>query len=100
MSDSRSLLRVGIGAYAFSFLLVAISGPQTRGFGCAIMALVAPVIWPPGTAGAEEVFNGQPFGYVALFVSGLVNIVFALALSLKSPRYRRAFASAGSRYSS
>jgi hypothetical protein len=94
MSDSRSLLRVGIGAYAFSFLLVAISGPRTRGYGCAIMALVAPLTWPPGTAGAEEVVGGHPFGYPTLFVSGLVNIVFPLAVFLKFTRYRRAFAAA------
>jgi hypothetical protein len=72
---------------------VAISGPRTRGTWLPILALMAPFTWPPGTAGTEEVFGGNPFGYVALFVSGLVNIVFPSPL-LKFTRYRRAFAAA------
>jgi hypothetical protein len=95
MRDPRSLLRIGIGAYLVSFFLVAIS-PGTRGLGCAILALSGPFIAlnvPSGT-GAAQFFDGNRFGYVALFVSGLVNIAFPLAMFLKFKRYDRSFAAA------
>ena len=95
MSDPRSLLRIGIGAYLVSFLLVAIS-VGTRGHGCAIVALLGPFIAldVPSGAGAVQFFDGNPFGYVALFVSGLVNIAFPLAMFLKFKGYDRSFAAA------
>jgi hypothetical protein len=95
MRDTRSLMRIGIGAYLVSFLLVAIS-TGTRGHRCAIVALLVPFIAldaPSGT-GAAQFFDGNPFGYVATFVSGLVNIAFPLAMFLKFKRYDRSFAAA------
>jgi hypothetical protein len=93
MRDPRSVLRIGIGAYLVSFLLVAIS-TGTRGHGCAIMALLGPFIALDAPSGAAQFFDGNPFGYVAMFVSGLVNIAFPLAMFLKFKRYDRSFAAA------
>jgi hypothetical protein len=93
MRDPRSLLRIGIGAYLVSFLLVAIS-PGTRGLVCAILALLGPFIAPDAPSGAAQFFDGNPFGYVALSVSGFINIAFPLAMFLKFERYDLSFAAA------
>lgn len=95
MNDSRSLLRIGIGAYAVSFFLVAEYAVRRLGIQCAIVALLGPFIALGVPSGAAaEFFDGNPFGYVALFVSGLVNIAFPLAMLLKVRQYPRAFAAA------
>jgi hypothetical protein len=94
MNDSRSLLRVGIGAYGISFFMVAINGLRTPGYGCAVVALLGPFIALDAPSGAAEFFDGNPFGYVALFIGGLVNVAFPIAMFLKFKRYDRAFAAA------
>jgi hypothetical protein len=94
MNDSRSLLRIGIGAYAVSFCLVAEYAARRLGIQCALAALLGPFIALGIPSGADEFFDGNPFGYVALFVSGLVNIAFPLAMFLKFRQYQRAFAAA------
>src|ERR1700730_10061419 len=93
MRDPRSLMRIGIGGYLVSFLLVAIS-TGTRGHRCAIVALLGPFIALDAPPGAAQFFDGNPFGYVAMFVSGLVNIAFPLAMFLKFKRHDRSFAAA------
>jgi hypothetical protein len=92
MSDPRSLARAGIGAYALSFFLASVAGTGTRGYGCAIVALLGPFIAFGSPSGSAEFFDGNPLGFVALFVSGLVNIVFPLAMFLKFKRYSSGFA--------
>ena len=92
MSDPGSLSRAGIGAYALSFFLASVAGTGTRGYGCAIAALLGPFIAFESPSGSAEFFDGNPLGFVALFVSGLVNVVFPLAMFLKFKRYSRGFA--------
>jgi len=94
VSDSRLLLRAAIGAYVVSFFLVAIGGPRTTGYGCAIAALMGPFIAIDAPSDTGEFFDGNPLGYPALFVSGLVNIAFPLALLFRLTRHRRAFVAA------
>jgi hypothetical protein len=53
-----------------------------------------PFIALDAPSGAAQFFDGNPFGYVAMFVSGLVNIAFPLAMFLKFKRHDRSFAAA------
>lgn len=88
----RSLWRAGIGAYILSFFLVSVAGTRTPGYGSAIVALLGPFIAFESPSGSAEFFDGDPLGFVALFVSGLVNVVFLPAMFLKFKRYPRGFA--------
>ena len=91
-NDALSLRRVGIGLYALSFFLVSVYGVGTRGYGCAIAAFMGPFLAVGMPSDSGEFFDGNPLGFVALFVSGLVNVAFLLALFLKFKRDGRAFA--------
>ena len=68
-------LAAGLLIYVFSFFLAAVGPEPVPGYSCAIAALVLPV--------TEARSPVEPRGWVARFVaikiSGLINVVFILA---------------------
>jgi hypothetical protein len=81
----RTIAWIGLTLYAGSFFLVAVDEPdQMFGWTCAYFALSIPLTTPLGS----PVFGGNPFLYLAMLVSGWINVVFLIALIVHASHWR------------
>jgi hypothetical protein len=87
MSASRQLKTFWIGLliYAVSFLLVAVviefpASQRIGGYVCALVSLASPIDWPLHEK--DGIFEHRKFEYFSMIISGLINPVFLVFVSL------------------
>lgn len=85
----RYVLWIGLLLYAASFFLIAVVGRgPARGYICAYAALSFP--WGGNLFGPLGIFENKLLEYVAVLISGWVNLVFLIATMIavrgRSPR--------------
>jgi|SRR5579864_4373005 len=83
MPQKRALLWAGLLIYAASFALFAFAGGggrPIRGYGAAYLALLIPLSENPFSA--QSLFHDQIFDYVALLISGWINPLFLITVTL------------------
>jgi hypothetical protein len=80
----HSMAWIGLSLYAGSFLLVAVDAPDPMfGWVCAYLALLIPLTTPL----SAPVFGGNAFLYLAMLVSGWINVIFLIALILRASHW-------------
>ncbi len=73
----RTIALIGLALYAGSFSLVAVGAPDPMfGWVCAYLALLIPLTEPLGA----PVFRDNAFLYLAILVSGWINVIFLIAV--------------------
>jgi hypothetical protein len=96
MSRKKTSFWLGLVIYAVSFALVAVAdrGPSRgliRGYWAAIFPIWIPLLYNPFQA--AWLFHDRKFDYVALLISGWINPLFLITLTLALlRRYKRAIA--------
>ena len=84
MTRQRAIAWIGLSLYAVSFFLVAVDEPDPMfGWACAYFALLIPLTAPLSAA----VFGGNAFLYLAMLVSGWINVIFLIALILHASHW-------------
>jgi hypothetical protein len=86
MTRQRAIAWIGLSLYGVSFFLVAVDAPDPMlGWSCAYFALLLPLTTPL----SAPVFSGSAFLYLAMLVSGWINVMFPIALILHASRRHR-----------
>src|SRR5690349_15373465 len=93
MSRKKTLFWIGMVLYAVSFALVAVADRWPAhgfdaGWVAAISAIWAPLAFNPFQAGGW-VFQDGKFVYVSLLISGLINPLFLVTLTLAVKGYQQ-----------